>query len=195
MYGQPAHPSGSIDSFYLWQSVFGPCNVPSMIKRAEKKLSSTKIFFEDEVIDVNGYEIFPGQLVTRRKIKSLAGIFTAFGEKLPKDALSAVFKHARSRGLPMQGVYVAHDSMGTPRYIGRGNIESRLRARFKAQPLELHFFSFYVVPNKFHEREIETLLIHVVGSLLDFNEKKRRIGLRSHAVGDFEAGTQFYQWR
>jgi len=38
------------------------------------------------------------------------------------------------------GIYVAHDSMGVARYIGRGNIFDRLKARRKAQVLELVFF-------------------------------------------------------
>ena len=70
---------------------------------------------------------------------------------------------------------MAHDSMGHARYAGRGNIFSRLNARHKAQPLELEYFSFYVVLDKQHEREIETALIRVAGPQLVFNSQKKRV--------------------
>src|SRR3546814_7963318 len=61
--------------------------------------------------------------------------------------------------------------MGCPRYIGRGNIFARLEARKKAQELELEYFSFYVMLEKKHEREVETLLIRAAGFLLQFNDR------------------------
>ncbi len=88
---------------------------------------------------------------------------------------------------------MAHDSMGCPRYIGRGNIFQRLEARKMAHPLELEYFSFYVVSEKKHEREIETLLIRAAGFLLEFNDKKKRVGIAPGNVGDYEAGTIFYE--
>ena len=81
--------------------------------------------------------------------------------------------------------------MGYPRYIGRGDIFGRLAARHKAQVLELAYFSFFVVENKMHEREIETIMIRAAGPLLDFNERKVRIDIQPGNAGDFEAGT-FY---
>lgn len=82
--------------------------------------------------------------------------------------------------------------MGCPRYIGRGNIFDRLAARKKAQELELEYFSFYVVQEKIHEREIETLLIRTAGFLLEFNDRKKRVGIAPGSVADYEAGTQYY---
>jgi len=117
------------------------------------------------------------------------------GEKLPFEALSAVKKHLKEQGYTTQGVYVAHDSMGCPRYIGRGSIFARLEARKKAQQLELEYFSFYVVSEKKHEREIETLLIRAAGFLLEFNDKKKRVGIQAGNVRDYEAGTVFYERR
>jgi hypothetical protein len=117
----------------------------------------------------------------------------AVGEKLPFEALPDVRLHLRDRGHPHQGVYVAHDSMGCPRYIGRGDIFQRLEARYRAQPLELKYFSFYVVSEKKHEREIETLLIRAASFLLEFNTRKKRIGIDHGNVRDFEAGTLFYE--
>ena len=90
-------------------------------------------------------------------------LFTVLGEKLPYDALPAVRKHLAEQGHTRQGVYVAQDSMACARYIGRGDIFQRLSARKREQQLELEYFSFYVIPDKIHEREIETLLIRAAG--------------------------------
>jgi hypothetical protein len=87
-----------------------------------------------------------------------AHLFRAIGEKLPYEALDAVWKHLAQQNFGVNGVYIAHDSMGFPRYIGRGCIFSRLKARYDAKILELKYFSFYVIADKKHEREIETLL-------------------------------------
>ena len=119
-------------------------------------------------------------------------LFKVVGEKLPFEALSAVKKHLKESGHTCMGVYVAHDSMGCPRYIGRGNIFTRLEARKAAQPLELEYFSFYVVIDKKHEREIETLLIRAAGFLLEFNDRKKRVGIAPGNICDYEAGTFFY---
>ena len=47
-------------------------------------------------------------------------LFEVVGEKLPIEALDAVRKDLRDRGFREDGVYVAHDSMGYARYVGRG---------------------------------------------------------------------------
>lgn len=64
-------------------------------------------------------------------------LFKVAAEKRPYESLSVVKKHLKACNHTYQGVYVALDSMGCPRYIGRGNIFARLEARKKAQPLEL----------------------------------------------------------
>ncbi len=120
-------------------------------------------------------------------------LFKVVGEKLPFEALAKVKKHLRDQGISTQGVYIAHDSMGCPRYIGRGNIFGRLASRRKAKPDELAYFSFYVVSEKMHEREVETLLIRAAGFLLEFNDRKKRVGISHGNVRDFEAGTLFYE--
>jgi hypothetical protein len=101
----------------------------------------------------------------------------------------------KSKGMSRAGVYVAHDSMGCPRYIGRGSIFSRLAARQKAQQLELKYFSFYVVEEKKHEREIETLLIRAAGQLLEFNTTKKRVTILCGNLRDYEGGTKFFERR
>jgi hypothetical protein len=114
-------------------------------------------------------------------------------EKLPVSSLNDVSEHFRKEGLPSNGIYVAHDSMGCPRYIGRGNIFGRLKSHVKSHPHELHYYCFYVVKDKKHEREIETLLIRAAGPLLHFNDRKKRVDIEPGRVSDFEAGTLFYE--
>jgi hypothetical protein len=120
-------------------------------------------------------------------------LFEAVGEKIPIAALEDVRRHAEKQGISTTGIYVAHDSMGGARYIGRANIFSRLRARLSAQKLELRYFSFYVGLNKTHERELETVLIRACGAQLYFNTRKKREDIQAGDVRDYEAGTQFYE--
>ncbi|HVK95007.1 MAG TPA: hypothetical protein VM571_09800 [Noviherbaspirillum sp.] len=120
-------------------------------------------------------------------------LFRVVGEKLPFDSLAAVKRHVTESGFGTNGVYVAHDSMGFPRYIGRGSVFGRLKTRKDAQELELIYFSFYIVSEKKHEREIETLLIRAAGPLLQFNTKKKRVGILPGNIRDYEAGTYFYE--
>jgi len=125
--------------------------------------------------------------------KKVARLFKYIGEKIPYSALDAVRKHFSSDGATALGVYVAHDSMGTPRYIGRGQVFSRLKAHKKRYSLELAYFSFYIVEDRQHEREIETLLIRAAGDQLEFNDRKRRVGIMPGNIRDYEPGTEFYE--
>jgi hypothetical protein len=120
-------------------------------------------------------------------------LFTVVGEKLPIESLSAVHKELKSSGLGEEGVYVAHDSMGYARYVGRGRIFTRLRSRWKQSELEIKYFSFYVVKQKVHEREVETLLIRAAAPMLYFNERKKRLDLSAGNVRDYEPGTEFFE--
>ncbi|MEZ4216226.1 MAG: hypothetical protein R3E88_07090 [Myxococcota bacterium] len=123
----------------------------------------------------------------------MSRLFTALGEKLPFEALANVRRDLAERGMQATGVYVAHDSMGTARYIGRGAIFARLSAHKRAHSAELLYFSFYIVEQKVHEREIETLLIRAAGPQLEFNSRKKRVGIAPGNVRDYEAGTLFYE--
>jgi hypothetical protein len=165
---------------------------PKNKARATKELSR-----ESKIGEYGNWVVFPGILRRRRGRPDVTGpLFRAVAEKLPKNSLNDVCKDLSSKlGQKLYGIYVAHDSMGYPRYIGRGDIRSRLSTRFNRQREELMYFSFYVVPKKIHEREVETLMIHAAGSLLDFNDKKKRSGIQAGSVGDFEAGTLFYERR
>jgi hypothetical protein len=123
----------------------------------------------------------------------MQSLFKAVGEKIPFEFLNDIKKKLESDGISRNGVYIAHDSMGYPRYIGRGNIFGRLDARRKAQVLELSYFSFFVVEHKMHEREIETIMIRAAGPLLDFNNRKVRNDIQAGDIRDFEAGTKYVE--
>ena len=122
------------------------------------------------------------------KVKSL---MSWIGEKIPYEALDDTRKKLRDLGAKKEGVYVAHDSMGYARYVGRGDVFARLAARKRVHLRELMYFSFYLVAQKKHEREIETLLIRLGGAHLQFNERKKRVDISSGNIRDYEAGT-FY---
>ena len=161
-------------------------NKKSSVKRTQYTLQ----------IEGNDWTIVRGRLVPPpgrpSKVKSL---FKAVAEKIPYEYLGDVQAdlHTISR-LQSQasGVYIAHDSMGHPRYIGRGNIFQRLRARKREQPHEIVYFSFYIVEDKKHEREIETIMIRAAGPLLHFNDRKKRVDINPGSPGDFEDGTFYY---
>jgi hypothetical protein len=166
-----------------------------MIKKAirRNKAKSTKVVSPEPIGTYGSWTVRAGQLMRSQGRPGTSQLFKAVAEKIPKDALKPVCEDLRKRlQSKFNGVYVAHDSMGYPRYIGRGNIRARLFSRFKKNAEELSYFSFYVVQEKIHEREIETLLIRALGSQLDFNAKKKRPGMLTGSVKDYEAGTIFY---
>lgn len=157
-------------------------------KKPSKKSATQKVWVDRD------WTVYYGEL--KRGVGrpgKVENLFKYVGEKIPFTCLPEVCHHFKSDGTPALGVYVAHDSMGTPRYIGRGKIFDRLRQHIKAHPHELVYFSFYVVEEKKHEREIETLLIRAAGDQLEFNEKKRRVGIKPGNVQDYEPGTFFYE--
>lgn len=165
-----------------------------MATRRKRKSPSTKVVLGVVYDDGSQWTVHSGEL---RRLKGNPGktkhLFRVVAEKLPYGSLPAVRGHMKAQGLSKYGVYVAHDSMGFARYIGRGNIFGRLRTRRGKQKLELAYYSFYVVSEKKHEREIETALIRAAGPLLEFNTRKKRVGIQPGRVRDYEAGTYFYE--
>lgn len=145
--------------------------------------------------DETQWRVHKGKLIKKGRPRVSQSLFKIIAEKLPYDSLAAVAKDLREAEGLVEGVYIAHDSMGCPRYVGRGRVISRLRARKRENPLELEYFSFYIVEEKQHEREIETLLIRAAGPLLHFNDKKKRVDIEPGAIKDFEAGTIYYTRR
>ncbi len=155
---------------------------------AKKKKAKEEIY-RDNQWTVRFGELNPG----RGRPETVKPLFLVVGEKLPFEALGKVSRHLQDRGIKRTGVYMAHDSMGCARYVGRGAIFPRLRSRLNAQELELKYFSFYVVKDRKHEREIETLLIRAAGPLLQFNTKKKRLTISVGRIGDYEGGTMFFE--
>lgn len=142
----------------------------------------------------DGFAVWFGKLVPPPgRPNRVPSLFKVVGEKLPVASLKEVQADIVEQQLPTTGVYVAHDSMGAPRYSGRGDIFGRLKSHFTKHRRELAYFSFYVVEDKKHEREIETLVIRAAGSLLHFNNKKKRVDIAPGNIRDFEAGTHFYE--
>ncbi len=88
---------------------------------------------------------------------------------------------------------MAHDSLGVPRYGGRGNIFQRLERHKKKYPTELCYFSFYIVKHKNHEKEIENIILRAAGPQMLLNIKKVRSDVAAGSVMDYEPGTHFYR--
>lgn len=76
---------------------------------------------------------------------------------------------------------------------GRGDIFTRLDVHRKKYPKELRYFSFYVIANKAHEREIETVILRAAGPQLILNTRKIAAGLHPGNISDYELGTHFYE--
>lgn len=170
------------------------------VRKKAGKAASKRVTVERAIYNSSPWVVHFGELQRLRKgpgrpsrASRTEHLFRVVAEKLPFEALGTVRVHLKNQGYSSQGVYVAHDSMGCPRYIGRGDIFQRLATRKKSKDLELEYFSFYVVAEKKHEREIETLLIRAAAFLLEFNDRKKRVGIAPGSVNDFEAGTVFYE--
>ncbi len=159
-------------------------------QRARKKVVE-RVWKDDECWRVQFGRMVPG----KGRPHKVTRLFTVVGEKLPFECIDDVRTHLKRQSIVAEGVYIAHDSMGCPRYIGRGRVFGRLKARWKHSRLELKYFSFYIVANKKHEREVETLLIRAASPLLFFNERKKRVDIQPGSVSDYEAGTKFYERR
>lgn len=143
------------------------------------------------------YAVFAGKLKRGRgnpgKTRSL---FKYIAEKIPCEFLNDVKKDVfNDCKLDGGGVYICHDSMGYPRYIGRGAIFTRLASHLREHPTQLKYFSLFIVEDKIHEREIETIMLRAAGPLLDFNDRKIRVGTEPGDVKDFEPGTIYAERR
>jgi hypothetical protein len=83
--------------------------------------------------------------------------------------------------------------MGVARYGGRGQIFKRLASHKKKYPTQLLYFSFYVIEQKQHEREIETIILRAAGPQMTLNTRKIALGTEPGNVHDYELGTNFFQ--
>lgn len=144
----------------------------------------------------NGWQVYYGQIKRgpgKPKKWERRSLFKVVGEKLPFKALGTVKKHLGKQNVGREGIYMAHDSMGCVRYIGRGDIFTRLMQHHRKHKEELCYFSFFIVAAKKHEREIETILIRAAGPQLFFNERKKRDDIEPGDVRDYEMRTHFYE--
>jgi len=157
---------------------------------AQKQTQTPPIYSQD------GWKVLCGRLVPAPgRPREGDPLFSVVGEKLPFDALEDIWRDLRDNHprVTRTGIYMAHDSMGQVRYVGRGQVFNRLRARKRAQSLELVYFSFYLGMNKTHEREIETVLIRALGAQAYFNIRKKREDIVPGDVRDYEPRTAFYE--
>jgi hypothetical protein len=167
---------------------------PTNVGRRPKKPSRKISFGPDYEWSGENWKVVFGELKRGRgRPTNEKSIFKAFGEKLPESALDHVEQTLIEKKLSREGVYFAHDSLGCARYAGRGSVFSRLRSHFAAHPDELLYFSFYLIEDKQHEREIETALIRVASHLLVFNERKKRDDIEPGSVSDYEPGTFYFE--
>lgn len=159
---------------------------------ANKRPSTKRV--DRKIAEHSPWVVCRGKLVpSAGRPDKVLSIFSVIAEKLPFESLNAIDLDMKAQGLTRTGVYLAHDSMGAVRYAGLGSIFTRLRARKKAHSLELLYFSFYVLPHKKHQREIETLLIRAIGDTLIFNERKKPNTIGTGNIRDYEGGTVFYE--
>lgn len=168
-----------------------PANAIKRVPSKIKKVTEQSVFRNAQWTVCRGMLTKPVKV--GRPIKDVEHLFKVVGEKLPYESLSKVSQALKEEGVGTKGVYVAHDSMGCPRYIGRGDIFSRLAQHKKKYKLELTYFSFYVVAEKKHEREVETLLIRAAGFLLELNDRKKGWGVYPGDIKDYETGTIFFE--
>jgi len=62
-------------------------------------------------------------------------------------------------------------------------------------PRELAYFSFYLVKDKKHERELETIIIRAASFLTVLNTQKVQDSINPGNVPDYEVGTGFVERR
>ena len=134
-----------------------------------------------------------GQLVSRGRPRKVRHLFTCVAEKLPFASLSKVHRILSDEKISTEGVYMAHDSMGVARYGGRGQIFTRLGSHRRKHPKQLIYFSFYVIENKNHERELENAILRAAGAQMILNERKTGDGIYPGRVTDYEAGAYFFE--
>ncbi len=164
------------------------------VKQKTTKRGMGSIWGDDKWVVVYGELTKP-----KGRPPGIQPLFKCVGQKIPFGEGNEVLDKVEERlaeeveTLSPNGVYAVHDSMGVVRYVGRGRIFPRLRAHQKSHPLEYEYFSFWVVAHKQHEREIETLLIRGAGPLLVFNDRKKRVGIESGNIMDYEPGTLYFE--
>jgi|HubBroStandDraft_2_1064218.scaffolds.fasta_scaffold207899_2 hypothetical protein len=143
----------------------------------------------------DGWIVWCGWVEGKTRGAESKKLFRCVGEKLPWASLPEVSNNLKSVGMKREGVYLAHDSFGVARYGGRGNIFHRLRSHKRKYQRELVYYSFYIIEDKTHEREIENVILRAAGPQLVLNQRKVRDGIEPGSVRDYEPGTRYYRRR
>lgn len=162
---------------------------------AKRRVSRRRRAVDYNIIsEKDGWIVWSGYIVKAYQ-RDLGGksLFKCVAEKLPWAALLDVSKNLKSLNIKREGVYLAHDSFGVARYGGRGNIFQRLRNHKRRYRRELVYFSFYIIEDKTHEREIENVILRAAGPQLVLNQRKVRDGIEPGSVRDYEPGTRYYR--
>jgi hypothetical protein len=148
---------------------------------------------DGNIISKNGeWVVFSGRVSGQSKGGDRS-LFRCVAEKLPWTSLADVNANLKALGIRREGVYLAHDSFGVARYGGRGRIFSRLRSHKRKYSRELTYYSFYIIKDKIHEREIENVILRAAGPQLVLNQRKVRDGIEPGSVRDYEPGTRYYR--
>ena len=109
-------------------------------KKASTKNSSTKQA-NSKVCENDHWTIVMGELKrSRGRPNNTQPIFKMIGEKIPFVFLNQVENKRSEAKRSTNGIYIAHDSMGYPRYIGRGKIFARWRRDGRRRFWSLHIF-------------------------------------------------------
>jgi hypothetical protein len=141
----------------------------------------------------DGWIVWCGWVEGRTRGTESSKLFRCVGEKLPWASLLEVSNNLKNVGMKREGVYLAHDSFGVARYGGRGNIFPRLRSHKRKYQRELVYYSFYIIEDKTHEREIENVILRAAGPQLVLNQRKVRDGIEPGSIRDYEPGTRYYR--
>ena len=163
-----------------------------MGKAVAKPISKKHVTYSSVWSD-STWTVVAGQLRSRGRPRKIRHLFTCIAEKLPFASLARVQRVLKNEKIEAKGVYMAHDSIGVARYGGRGDIFTRLRSHRRKYGLQLPYFSFYIVDNKHHEREIENAILRASGGQMIFNQRKRGDGIYPGRVTDYEAGSYFFE--
>jgi hypothetical protein len=85
-----------------------------------------------------------------------------------------------------QGIYILFDG-STPVYVGRGDIQHRIReaSKSKRRGQCWDHFSWYVVPDKHHEQELEALVLRMLPPHLRMlNRQRGKLAASKHQFKD-----------
>src|SRR5436190_241870 len=103
--------------------------------RSRNKGLSRKRTDAPPVWSCTDWNVVHGRLVPQPgRPRKTAHLFQYVAEKLPFECLTEVRKFLNANDAGLEGVYLAHDSMGVARYGGRGRIFSRLRSHKRKYP-------------------------------------------------------------